>query len=238
MNLNLKNNTSIIPIMDENKSKIKNTKTENNEVNNFRQLATLLFNEENINISDIQREREYLTAMRDDFISNVHNYVPLKSAISDVSEESYYQTIRDALLYIIEQHSQLNEMKVLEQIDTGNINIQEGKITNLKNNLVKYIHDYSENKDNNLISQDISALLNEIYNTDLKIRSIDVFIKKLEKETVEALYNILKDKSDDVDTVSLLSSTMANLEQNTANHNFNPETSNTTLPLVLMPIRN
>lgn len=59
----------------------------------------------------MRREKEYLTAVKNDFISNIHNYVPLKSAISNVSEKTYYKTIGNALLEITEQRHQLNEKR-------------------------------------------------------------------------------------------------------------------------------
>lgn len=139
--------------------------------------------ENNINISEVLREKEYLTAVRDDFISNVHNYIPLKSVTSNVSEETYCQTIKDALLDITNQRLQLNKIQKLklEYVDTTYL--QEEKLASTKNDLVTYIQDHSENKDSNLISQDISALLDEIYNTDLKIESIETFINEVKNDT-------------------------------------------------------
>ncbi|MEY0044497.1 hypothetical protein AB7W42_23455, partial [Providencia rettgeri] len=104
-------------------------------------------------------QKEYLTAVRDDFISNVYNYVPLKSVTSNVSEETYCQTIKDALLDITNQRLQLNKIQKLKSESVDTTYLQEEKLASAKNDLVTYIQEHSENKDSNLISQDISALL-------------------------------------------------------------------------------
>lgn len=194
--------------------------------------------ENNINISEVLREKEQLTAVRDDFISNVHNYIPLKSVTSNVSEETYCQTIKDALLDITNQRLQLNKIQKLklEYVDTTYL--QEEKLASTKNDLVTYIQDHSENKDSNLISQDISALLDEIYNTDLKIESIETFINEVKNDTALAIANIFLNEDNKLDSESLLSSSIASLEQNTITCDFKHELSNNTLPQILISMRN
>ncbi|MEQ4663799.1 hypothetical protein ABN067_19690 [Providencia rettgeri] len=190
--------------------------------------------ENNINISEVLREKEYLTAVRDDFISNVYNYVPLKSVTSNVSEETYCQTIKDALLDITNQRLQLNRRQDTKLEHTDAIYSLENKLANTKNDLVTYIKDHSENKDSNLISQDISALLDEIYNTDLKIESIETFINEVKNDTALAIANIFLNEDNKLDSESLLSSSIASLEQNTITCDFKHEPSNNTLSQILI----
>ncbi|MEX6010793.1 hypothetical protein AB6G93_13805 [Providencia hangzhouensis] len=190
--------------------------------------------ENNINISEVLREKEYLTAVRDDFISNVYNYVPLKSVTSNVSEETYCQTIKDALLDITNQRLQLNKIQKLKSESVDTTYLQEEKLASAKNDLVTYIQEHSENKDSNLISQDISALLDEIYNTNLKIESIETFINEVKNETALAIANIFLNEDNKLDSESLLSSSIASLEQNTITCDFKHEPSNNTLSQILI----
>ncbi|WP_272669776.1 hypothetical protein [Providencia sp. PROV178] len=190
--------------------------------------------ENNINISEVLREKEYLTALRDDFISNVYNYVPLKSVTSNVSEETYCQTIKDALLDITNQRLQLNKIQKLKSESVDTTYLQEEKLASAKNDLVTYIQEHSENKDSNLISQDISALLDEIYNTDLKIESIETFINEVKNDTALAIANIFLNEDNKLDSESLLSSSIASLEQNTITCDFKHEPSNNTLSQILI----
>ncbi|MBQ0528733.1 hypothetical protein SGI36_15135 [Providencia rettgeri] len=190
--------------------------------------------ENNINISEILREKEYLTAVRDDFISNVYNYVPLKSVTSNVSEETYCQTIKDALLDITNQRLQLNKIQKLKSESVDTTYLQEEKLASAKNDLVTYIQEHSENKDSNLISQDISALLDEIYNTDLKIESIETFINEVKNDTALAVASIFLNEDNKLDSESLLSSSIASLEQNTITCDFKHEPSNNTLSQILI----
>ncbi|MDB9566693.1 hypothetical protein AB7092_16040 [Providencia rettgeri] len=190
--------------------------------------------ENNINISEVLREKEYLTAVRDDFISNVYNYVPLKSVTSNVSEETYCQTIKDALLDITNQRLQLNKIQKLKSESVDTTYLQEEKLASAKNDLVTYIQEHSENKDSNLISQDISALLDEIYNTDLKIESIETFINEVKNDTALAIANIFLNEDNKLDSESLLSSSIASLEQNTITCDFKHEPSNNTLSQILI----
>ncbi|MGW1369430.1 hypothetical protein [Providencia hangzhouensis] len=190
--------------------------------------------ENNINISEVLREKEYLIAVRDDFISNVYNYVPLKSVTSNVSEETYCQTIKDALLDITNQRLQLNKIQKLKSESVDTTYLQEEKLASAKNDLVTYIQEHSENKDSNLISQDISALLDEIYNTNLKIESIETFINEVKNDTALAIANIFLNEDNKLDSESLLSSSIASLEQNTITCNFKHEPSNNTLSQILI----
>ncbi|MEX6222914.1 hypothetical protein AB6G21_20350, partial [Providencia hangzhouensis] len=190
--------------------------------------------ENNINISEVLREKEYLTAVRDDFISNVYNYVPLKSVTSNVSEETYCQTIKDALLDITNQRLQLNKIQKLKSESVDTTYLQEEKLASAKNDLVTYIQEHSENKDSNLISQDISALLDEIYNTNLKIESIETFINEVKNDTALAIANIFLNEDNKLDSESLLSSSIASLEQNTITCDFKHEPSNNTLSQILI----
>ncbi|MEX6202214.1 hypothetical protein AB6G29_08925 [Providencia hangzhouensis] len=190
--------------------------------------------ENNINISEVLREKEYLTAVRDDFISNVYNYVPLKSVTSNVSEETYCQTIKDALLDITNQRLQLNKIQKLKSESVDTTYLQEVKLASAKNDLVTYIQEHSENKDSNLISQDISALLDEIYNTNLKIESIETFINEVKNDTALAIANIFLNEDNKLDSESLLSSSIASLEQNTITCDFKHEPSNNTLSQILI----
>ncbi|MEQ5323037.1 hypothetical protein ABN267_17985 [Providencia rettgeri] len=190
--------------------------------------------ENNINISEILREKEYLTAVRDDFISNVYNYVPLKSVTSNVSEETYCQTIKDALLDITNQRLQLNKIQKLKSESVDTTYLLEEKLASTKNDLVTYIQDHSENKDSNLITQDISALLDEIYNTDLKLESIKTFIHEVENDTSLAINNTFLNEDNKLDSESLLSSSIASLEQNTITCDFKHEPSNNTLSQILI----
>ncbi|MEX6231358.1 hypothetical protein ACON3F_18465 [Providencia hangzhouensis] len=190
--------------------------------------------ENNINISEVLREKEYLTAVRDDFISNVYNYVPLKSVTSNVSEETYCQTIKDALLDITNQRLQLNKIQKLKSESVDTTYLQEEKLASAKNDLVTYIQEHSENKDSNLISQDISALLDEIYNTDLKIESIETFINEVKNDTALAVASIFLNEDNKLDSESLLSSSIASLEQNTITCDFKHEPSNNTLSQILI----
>ncbi|CAB5557733.1 hypothetical protein AB6F64_08520 [Providencia hangzhouensis] len=190
--------------------------------------------ENNINISEVLREKEYLTAVRDDFISNVYNHVPLKSVTSNVSEETYCQTIKDALLDITNQRLQLNKIQKLKSESVDTTYLQEEKLASAKNDLVTYIQEHSENKDSNLISQDISALLDEIYNTDLKIESIETFINEVKNDTALAIANIFLNEDNKLDSESLLSSSIASLEQNTITCDFKHEPSNNTLSQILI----
>ncbi|MEX5990277.1 hypothetical protein [Providencia hangzhouensis] len=190
--------------------------------------------ENNINISEVLREKEYLTAVRDDFISNVYNYVPLKSVTSNVSEETYCQTIKDALLDITNQRLQLNKIQKLKSESVDTTYLQEEKLASAKNDLVTYIQEHSENKDSNLISQDISALLDEIYNTNLKIESIETFINEVKNDTALAITNIFLNEDNKLDSESLLSSSIASLEQNTITCDFKHEPSNNTLSQILI----
>ncbi|MCB6144226.1 hypothetical protein [Providencia rettgeri] len=190
--------------------------------------------ENNINISEVLREKEYLTAVRDDFISNVYNHVPLKSVTSNVSEETYCQTIKDALLDITNQRLQLNKIQKLKSESVDTTYLQEEKLASSKNDLVTYIQEHSENKDSNLISQDISALLDEIYNTDLKIESIETFINEVKNDTALAIANIFLNEDNKLDSESLLSSSIASLEQNTITCDFKHEPSNNTLSQILI----
>lgn len=194
--------------------------------------------ENNINISEVLREKEYLTAVRDDFISNVYNYVPLKSVTSNVSEETYCQTIKDALLDITNQRLQLNKIQKLKSESVDTTYLQEEKLASAKNDLVTYIQEHSENKDSNLISQDISALLDEIYNTDLKIESIETFINEVKNDTALAIANIFLNEDNKLDSESLLSSSIASLEQNTITCDFKHEPSNNTLSQILISMWN
>nr|WP_305009307.1 hypothetical protein [Providencia sp. MGF014] len=194
--------------------------------------------ENNINISEILREKEYLTAVRDDFISNVYNYVPLKSVTSNVSEETYCQTIKDALLDITNQRLQLNKIQKLKSESVDTTYLQEEKLASAKNDLVTYIQEHSENKDSNLISQDISALLDEIYNTDLKIESIETFINEVKNDTALAVASIFLNEDNKLDSESLLSSSIASLEQNTITCDFKHEPSNNTLSQILISMWN
>lgn len=194
--------------------------------------------ENNINISEVLREKEYLTALRDDFISNVYNYVPLKSVTSNVSEETYCQTIKDALLDITNQRLQLNKIQKLKSESVDTTYLQEEKLASAKNDLVTYIQEHSENKDSNLISQDISALLDEIYNTDLKIESIETFINEVKNDTALAIANIFLNEDNKLDSESLLSSSIASLEQNTITCDFKHEPSNNTLSQILISMWN
>ncbi|MBQ0688658.1 hypothetical protein G9396_14180 [Providencia rettgeri] len=233
MNSNLKNNASNTSIVNREKSITKNTKNEQNEINKPHLLTPRQSDKKNINISEMRREKEYLTAVKNDFISNIHNYVPLKSAISNVSEKTYYKTIGNALLEITEQRHQLNEKKKLESTDK--FYLWEEKITNSKNNLAKYLYDHSENKENNLISQDLSTLLDEIYNTDVKIKSIEASLN--EKENNEKLTNTPFNNKNQLDTESLLSSSMASLKQNTMTSDFKHSSSNNKQLNILIPMR-
>ncbi|MCK9790402.1 hypothetical protein AB7W80_17660 [Providencia rettgeri] len=190
--------------------------------------------ENNINISEVLREKEYLIAVRDDFISNVYNYVPLKSVTSNVSEETYCQTIKDALLDITNQRLQLNKIQKLKSESVDTTYLQEEKLASAKNDLVTYIQEHSENKDSNLISQDISALLDEIYNTNLKIESIETFINEVKNDTALAIANIFLNEDNKLDSESLLSSSIASLEQNTITCDFKHEPSNNTLSQILI----
>ncbi|MBG5925585.1 hypothetical protein [Providencia rettgeri] len=206
--------------------------------------------ENNINISEVLREKEYLTAVRDDFISNVYNYVPLKSVTSNVSEETYCQTIKDALLDITNQRLQLNKIQKLKSESVDTTYLQEEKLASAKNDLVTYIQEHSENKDSNLISQDISALLDEIYNTNLKIESIEtfinevkndtalaianIFLNEVKNDTALAIANIFLNEDNKLDSESLLSSSIASLEQNTITCDFKHEPSNNTLSQILI----
>ncbi|MEY0428822.1 hypothetical protein AB7V88_03365 [Providencia rettgeri] len=190
--------------------------------------------ENNINISEVLREKEYLTAVRDDFISNVYNYVPLKSVTSNVSEETYCQTIKDALLDITNQRLQLNKIQKLKSESVDTTYLQEEKLASAKNDLVTYIQEHSENKDSNLISQDISALLDEIYNTNLKIESIETFINEVKNDTALAIANVFLNEDNKLDSESLLSSSIASLEQNTITCDFKHEPSNNTLSQILI----
>nr|WP_282551007.1 MULTISPECIES: hypothetical protein [Providencia] len=194
--------------------------------------------ENNINISEVLREKEYLTAVRDDFISNVYNYVPLKSVTSNVSEETYCQTIKDALLDITNQRLQLNKIQKLKSESVDTTYLQEEKLASAKNDLVTYIQEHSENKDSNLISQDISALLDEIYNTNLKIESIETFINEVKNDTALAIANIFLNEDNKLDSESLLSSSIASLEQNTITCDFKHEPSNNTLSQILISMWN
>lgn len=194
--------------------------------------------ENNINISEILREKEYLTAVRDDFISNVYNYVPLKSVTSNVSEETYCQTIKDALLDITNQRLQLNKIQKLKSESVDTTYLLEEKLASTKNDLVTYIQDHSENKDSNLITQDISALLDEIYNTDLKLESIKTFIHEVENDTSLAINNTFLNEDNKLDSESLLSSSIASLEQNTITCDFKHEPSNNTLSQILISMWN
>nr|WP_282564648.1 hypothetical protein [Providencia rettgeri] len=194
--------------------------------------------ENNINISEVLREKEYLTAVRDDFISNVYNHVPLKSVTSNVSEETYCQTIKDALLDITNQRLQLNKIQKLKSESVDTTYLQEEKLASSKNDLVTYIQEHSENKDSNLISQDISALLDEIYNTDLKIESIETFINEVKNDTALAIANIFLNEDNKLDSESLLSSSIASLEQNTITCDFKHEPSNNTLSQILISMWN
>nr|WP_282550907.1 MULTISPECIES: hypothetical protein [Providencia] len=194
--------------------------------------------ENNINISEVLREKEYLTAVRDDFISNVYNYVPLKSVTSNVSEETYCQTIKDALLDITNQRLQLNKIQKLKSESVDTTYLQEEKLASAKNDLVTYIQEHSENKDSNLISQDISALLDEIYNTDLKIESIETFINEVKNDTALAVASIFLNEDNKLDSESLLSSSIASLEQNTITCDFKHEPSNNTLSQILISMWN
>ncbi|QWQ18351.2 hypothetical protein KOF27_07690 [Providencia rettgeri] len=194
--------------------------------------------ENNINISEVLREKEYLTAVRDDFISNVYNHVPLKSVTSNVSEETYCQTIKDALLDITNQRLQLNKIQKLKSESVDTTYLQEEKLASAKNDLVTYIQEHSENKDSNLISQDISALLDEIYNTDLKIESIETFINEVKNDTALAIANIFLNEDNKLDSESLLSSSIASLEQNTITCDFKHEPSNNTLSQILISMWN
>lgn len=233
MNSNLKNNASNTSIVNREKSITKKTKNEQNEINKPHLLTPRQSDKKNINISEMRREKEYLTAVKNDFISNIHNYVPLKSAISNVSEKTYYKTIGNALLEITKQRHQLNEKKKLESTDE--IYLREEKITNSKNNLEKYLYDHSENKENNLILQDLSTLLDEIYNTDVKIKSIEASLN--EKENNEKLTNTPFNNKNQLDTESLLSSSMANLKQNTMASDFKHSSSNNKQLNTLIPMR-
>lgn len=194
--------------------------------------------ENNINISEVLREKEYLIAVRDDFISNVYNYVPLKSVTSNVSEETYCQTIKDALLDITNQRLQLNKIQKLKSESVDTTYLQEEKLASAKNDLVTYIQEHSENKDSNLISQDISALLDEIYNTNLKIESIETFINEVKNDTALAIANIFLNEDNKLDSESLLSSSIASLEQNTITCDFKHEPSNNTLSQILISMWN
>nr|WP_283026950.1 hypothetical protein [Providencia rettgeri] len=194
--------------------------------------------ENNINISEILREKEYLTAVRDDFISNVYNYVPLKSVTSNVSEETYCQTIKDALLDITNQRLQLNKIQKLKSESVDTTYLLEEKLASTKNDLVTYIQDHSENKDSNLITQDISALLDEIYNTDLKLESIKTFIHEVENDTSLAINNTFLNEDNKLDSESLLSSSIASLEKNTITCDFKHEPSNNTLSQILISMWN
>lgn len=233
MNLNLKNNASTTPTLNRIKSIIKKIKNEQNEINKPHLLNPQQSDKKNINISEMRREKEYLTAVKNDFISNIHNYVPLKSSVSNISEENYYQTIRDALLEINNQRYQLNKKKKLAP--TSDTYLQEEKITNSKNNLIRYLCDHSENKEQKLILQDISALLDEIYNTDVKIKSIETSLN--EKENNEELTNTPFNNKNQLDTESLLSSSMASLKQNTMTSDFKHGPSNNKQLNILIPMR-
>ncbi|MEX6039473.1 hypothetical protein [Providencia hangzhouensis] len=138
------------------------------------------------------------------------------------------------MLDITNQRLQLNKIQKLKSESVDTTYLQEEKLASAKNDLVTYIQEHSENKDSNLISQDISALLDEIYNTNLKIESIETFINEVKNDTALAIANIFLNEDNKLDSESLLSSSIASLEQNTITCDFKHEPSNNTLSQILI----
>lgn len=201
------------------------------------------FNEEDVNIAI---EYENLNMKADTYISQIHNFVPLKSVSSETSERNYYQTISDkinALRNTTALIKSLNEKIDLKQnpdmsidIDKRNTLIIQQKDEEI--NLTEFIYqnlDYSNRKWSH---RDTLSLVKEIYQTDSKIREKKLLMEQKGKIHLLGIHNGLTNTNDYYNLADTLVRFIAGFSQQIISSNFNPETSNNTLPQVLVPIRN
>ncbi|MEQ5203650.1 hypothetical protein ABN228_14150 [Providencia rettgeri] len=201
------------------------------------------FNEEDVNIAI---EYENLNMKADTYISQIHNFVPLKSVSSETSERNYYQTISDkinALRNTTALIESLNEKIDLKQnpdmsidIDKRNTLIIQQKDEEI--NLTEFIYQNLDYSDRKWSHRDTLSLVKEIYQTDSKIREKKLLMEQKGKIHLLGIHNGLTNTNDYYNLADTLVRFIAGFSQQIISSNFNPETSNTTLPLVLMPIRN
>ncbi|EML0361808.1 hypothetical protein RI835_001142 [Providencia rettgeri] len=201
------------------------------------------FNEEDVNIAI---EYENLNMKADTYISQIHNFVPLKSVSSETSERNYYQTISDkinALRNTTALIKSLNEKIDLKQnpdmsidIDKRNTLIIQQKDEEI--NLTEFIYQNLDYSDRKWSHRDTLSLVKEIYQTDSKIREKKLLMEQKGKIHLLGIHNGLTNTNDYYNLADTLVRFIAGFSQQIISSNFNPETSNNTLPQVLVPIRN
>ncbi|WP_196723696.1 hypothetical protein [Providencia rettgeri] len=201
------------------------------------------FNEEDVNIAI---EYENLNMKADTYISQIHNFVPLKSVSSETSERNYYQTISDkinALRNTTALIESLNEKIDLKQnpdmsidIDKRNTLIIQQKDEEI--NLTEFIYQNLDYSDRKWSHRDTLSLVKEIYQTDSKIREKKLLMEQKGKIHLLGIHNGLTNTNDYYNLADTLVRFIAGFSQQMISSNFNPETSNNTLPQVLVPIRN
>lgn len=163
-------------------------------------------------------------------ISNIHMQVPPKSTASPISEEAYIKSIQNRMhtvLRLIELKEQLVETYKLQKLTElpeyiNNLYSVEKQISNVKTDISLYINEHSENKGTNSIFSDITPLLTEISNKKTKIISIEKMIGEKLAKTNADFINI---DENDKDLASLLSSIMAEFQQDTMANEINYQPS-------------
>ncbi|MEW2740754.1 hypothetical protein [Providencia sp. PROV130] len=200
-------------------------------------------NEEDVNITI---EYENLNMKADTYISQIHNFVPLKSISSETSEGNYYQTISDkinALRNTTSLIESLNEGIDLKQnpdmsidIDKRNTLIIQQKDEEI--NLTEFIYQHLDYSDRKWSHKDTLSLVKEIYQTDSKIREKKLLMEQKGKIHLLGIHNVPTNTSDYYNLADTLIRFIAGFSQQMTSSNFNSELSNNTLPQVLVPIRN
>ncbi|MDH2364734.1 MULTISPECIES: hypothetical protein [Providencia] len=163
-------------------------------------------------------------------ISNIHMQVPPKSTASPINEEAYIKSIQNRMhtvLRLIELKEQLVETYKLQKLTElpeyiNNLYSVEKQISNVKTDISLFINEHSENKGTNSIFSDITPLLTEISNKKTKIISIEKMIGEKLAKTNADFINI---DENDKDLASLLSSIMAEFQQDTMANEINYQPS-------------